>query len=84
MRTSFELKIAAADITEAKQEATKSVAKFLNLPEKNLLDHVNMELKVSYPEAKTLVEIGENMDNETYIVTVFGSVKQNVVKPFGL
>lgn len=83
MRTSFELKIAAADITEAKQEATKAVAKFLNLPEEDLLDHVNMELKVSYPKAETLIEIGENMDSGEFIVTVFGSVKQSVTKPFG-
>lgn len=83
MRTSFELKIAAADITEAKQEAIKKVAKFLNLPKEGLLDHVNMELKVSYPKAETLVEIGENMDSEYFVVTVFGSVKQSVAKPFG-
>ena len=83
MRTSFELKIAAIDITEAKQEAIKKVAKFLNLPEEDVLDHVNIELKVSYPESKTLIEIGENMDSEYFVVTVFGSVKQSVAKPFG-
>lgn len=84
MRTSFELKISATDITEAKKEATKSISKFLNLPEEDLLDHVNIELKVSYPKADTLVEIGENMDSEYFIVTVFGSVKQSVAKPFGI
>lgn len=83
MRTSFELKISADDITEAKQEAVKRVAKFLNLPEDGLLDHVNMELKVTYPEAKTLGDIAKNMDGTTFVVTVFGSVKQSVAKPFG-
>lgn len=83
MRTSFELKISASDITEAKEEAIKKVAKFLNLPEDNLLDHVNMELKVSYPESKTLIEVGQNMDSDVFIVTVFASVKQSVTKPFG-
>lgn len=83
MRTSFEIKIWADDITEAKQEAIKRVAKFLNLPEENLLDHVNMELKVSYPEAKTIAEIAKTMDATTFVVTVFGSVKQSVAKPFG-
>lgn len=83
MRTSFELKITADDITEAKEEAIKRVAKFLNLPEDGLLDHVNMELKVSYPDAKTLADIAQNMDGATFVVTVFGSVKQSVAKPFG-
>lgn len=83
MRTSFELKISADDITEAKEEAIKRVAKFLNLPEENLLDHVNMELKVSYPDSKTLADIAQNMDSTTYVVTIFGSVKQSVAKPFG-
>lgn len=83
MRTSFELKITADDITEAKEEAIKRVAKFLNLPEDSLLDHVNMELKVSYPDAKTLADIAQNMDGTTFVVTAYGSVKQSVAKPFG-
>lgn len=83
MRTSFELKISADDITEAKEEATKRIAKFLNLPADDVLDHVNVELKVSYPEAKTLADIAQNMDGTTFVVTVFGSVKQSVTKPFG-
>ena len=83
MRTSFELKILAEDITEAKQELVKRVASFLNLPEEGLLDHVSLELKVSYPEAKTQGEIAQNMDLEQYVVTAYGSVKQSVTKPFG-
>lgn len=83
MRTSFELKISADDITEAKQAAVEKIAKFLNLPEDGVLDHVNVELKVSYPEAKTLADIAQNMDSTTFVVTVFGSVKQSVTKPFG-
>ena len=85
MRTSFELKIAADDITEAKEIATKKIAAFLNLPEDSVEDTVNLELKVTYPEAKTLIEIAENQDAEpaTFVVTVYASVKQSVTKPFG-
>lgn len=83
MRTSFELKISADDITEAKQAAADKIAKFLNLPEDEVLDNVNIELKVSYPEAKNFADIASNMDGSTFVVTVFASVKQSVTKPFG-
>lgn len=83
MRTSFELKISADDVTEAKQEAIKRIGKFLNLPEDDVADTVNIELKVSYPEAKTLADIAQNMDSSTFVVTVFASVKQSITKPFG-
>ena len=84
MRTSFELKILAKDITEAKQEVIKRIASFLDLPEEGLLDHVSLELKVSYPEAKTQGEITQNMDLGEYVVTAYGSVNQSATKPFGL
>lgn len=83
MRTSFELKITADDITQAQDIAINKVGAFLNLPEESVLDNVNLELKVSYPEAKTLAEIAQNEDGTTFVVTVYGSVKQSVAKPFG-
>lgn len=83
MRTSFELKISADDITEAREVATKKLADFLNLPEESVMDNVNIELKVTYPEAKSLADIAQNMDSSTFVVTVFASVKQSVTKPFG-
>jgi hypothetical protein len=82
MRTSFELKIAAANITEAQELALREVASFLEILDDEVLDAVNLELKVSYPEGKTLTEIEDNMDSPKLIVTVYGSVKQSVVKPF--
>jgi len=83
VRTSFEFKISADDVTEAKQEAIKRIGSFLNLPEDSVEDSVNLELKVSYAEAKTLADIAQNMDGTTFVVTVYGSVKQSVAKPFG-
>jgi hypothetical protein len=82
MRTSFELKIAAKNITEAKELAIREVGSFLEIPDNDVLDEVSLELKVSYPEGKTLTEIEENMDSPKLVVTVYGSVKQSVVKPF--
>lgn len=84
MRTSFELKIIAANLKEAKQTAIEEIAAFLGIDEKEVLDNVNIELKVSYAEAKTREEIAQQVDNYMdFVVTVFGSVKQSVTKPFG-
>ena len=83
MRTSFEFKISADTITEAREAATRKVAEFLDLTEELVDDSVNLELKVSYPEAKTLADIAQNMDGSTFVVTVYGSVKQGFSKPFG-
>ena len=55
MRTSFELKIIAASLEEAKQTAIEEIAAFLRI---------------------------KQVDKMDFVVTVFGSVKQSVVKPF--
>lgn len=83
MRTSFELKIIAATLEEAKQTATEEIGAFLGIDSERVLDEVTMELKVSYAEAKTRAEIAQEMDQMDFVVTVFGSVKQSVAKPFG-
>lgn len=83
MRTSFELKLVASDITEAKQLAVQKLAKFLNLPEDVVFDYVTAEIKVSYPEAKTVTEIEQAAESNLFVVTVHASVKQSSTKPFG-
>lgn len=82
MRTSFELKIIASNLEEAKQTAIEEIAAFLSIKQEEVLDQVSIELKVSYAEAKTREEIAEEVDKMDFVVTVFGSVKQSVVKPF--
>jgi hypothetical protein len=85
VRTSFELKILASTLKEAKKTAIKEIATFLEIKEEDVLDSVNIELKVSYAEAKTRGEIAQEQDQlDGFVVTVFASVKQSVVKPFGL
>lgn len=83
MRTSFEFKLSADDVTEAKEEAIRRIGKFLNIPEESVEDSVQLELKISYPEAKTYGDIARNMDSSTFVVTVYASVKQSIAKPFG-
>ena len=82
MRTSFELKILASNLEEAKKLAIQEISVFLGIKEEEVLDQVSIELKVSHAEAKTRYEIELEMDNVDFVVTVFGSVKQSVVKPF--
>jgi len=82
VRTSFELKLLASNLEEAKQAAIEEIAAFLNIKQEEVLDQVGIELKVSYAEAKTREEIAEEVEKLDFVVTVFGSVKQSVVKPF--
>ena len=83
MRTSFELKILAETFDEAKKSAITEVAKFLSIPEDEVEERVSMELKVSYPKAESLVEIKQVVGAGVFQITVFGSLKQSVAKPFG-
>jgi hypothetical protein len=83
MRTSFELKLVASTLEEAKTVATKQISEFLGIKESELEDRVSVELKVSYPKAETVVEIEETVASKVFQVTAFGSVKQGTAKPFG-
>jgi hypothetical protein len=82
VRTSFELKILASNLEEAKKLAIQEISVFLGIKEEEVLDQVSIEFKVSHAEAKTRYEIELEMDHVDFVVTVFGSVKQSVVKPF--
>jgi hypothetical protein len=83
MRTSFELKLVASNLEEAKTIATKQICEFLGIEESELEDRVSVELKISYPEAETVSEIEETVASKVFQVTAFGSVKQSTAKPFG-
>jgi len=83
MRTSFELKLVASTLEEAKTVATKQISEFLGIEESELEDRVSVELKVSYPKAETVMEIEETVASKVFQITAFGSVKQGTAKPFG-
>lgn len=84
MRTSFELKFVADNLDEAKEIAIGKVALFLNIDKSDVEDSVSLELKVSYPESKTIPEIEQSTSGTSFVVTAYGSVKQSVAKTFGL
>lgn len=83
MRTSFELKILADTYDKAKKTAVAEIARFLDIPADQVEERVSMELKISYPKAETLPEIEQSVEAGTFQVTVYGSLKQSVAKPFG-
>lgn len=83
MRASFELKILANTLDKAKKTAIAEVGRFLGIPEDEVENRVSLELKVSYPEAETLVEIEQSVETGIFQVIVYGSLKQSVAKPFG-
>lgn len=83
MRTSFELKLVASTLSEAKEVASKEICKFLEISEAELENIVSVELKVTYPKAETVVEIEQGVSAGVFQVTAYGSVKQSVVRPFG-
>jgi hypothetical protein len=83
IRTTFELKISAATLEEARDFAVKKIANFLSIDAESVPDKVTMEVRVGYPEAKTYADIAQNMDSSDLVVIVFATVKQSTVKPFG-
>lgn len=83
MRTSFELKLVASTLEEARTLAAKQISEFLGIKETELEDRVSVELKVSYPKAETVAEIEEAVASKVFQVIAFGSVKQGTTKPFG-
>lgn len=84
MRTSFELKLVASTLVEAQELATKEIAKFLGIESSDVAEKVSIELKVSYPKAETINEMEQSVEAGVFQITVFASLKQSVVKPFGL
>ena len=84
MRTSFELKIVAIDLQEAKSIVREQLSEFLDIAKDEVEEQVTLEFKVSYPKAETVSEIENTIAAKVFQVTVFGSLKQSVVKPFGL
>jgi hypothetical protein len=83
VRTSFELKVAAETLEEAKTLAIGKIASFLAIAAEDVLDKVTLEIKVSYPKAETISEVEEAQKANIFIVTAFGSLKQASVSPFG-
>lgn len=83
MRTGFELKVVASTHEEAKKVALEQVAKFLEISPEDVLDKVDMELKVSFPKTESVQEIEESMAAGIFQVTAYAAIKKSIAKPFG-
>lgn len=84
MRTSFELKILADTLSYARTEAYRRIAAFIECDLAEVVEKVDVELKVKTMDTS---EDSENSaavsrSDTTYEVTVFGTLKQSVIKPF--
>lgn len=84
MRATFELKIVAKTLEEAKKLASEKVSAFMQVPESDLEKYINLELKVSYQDAKTYEDVENNMSQGKFAITVYGSIKQSIAVPFGV
>lgn len=83
MRTSFELKILASNLDDAKAAANSHISLFVGCKLSEVSDRVDVELKVR------TIDIGEDSkkplwseSTDLYEVTVFATLKQGVIKPF--
>jgi hypothetical protein len=83
MRTSFDFKIVAYDYRSALEVAKDRVSSFLSIPIEEVDERVDLELKVSLPKAETKEEILTTINDNFFVVHVFGSVKRSMSKPFG-
>jgi len=83
VRTSFELKILADTISYARTEAYRHIAAFIECDLADVVEKVDVEFKVKTMDISENSEDGPvwSRSNDLYEVTVFGTLKQSVLKP---
>lgn len=83
MRASFELKLIVSTLTEARSEAYRHIAAFVECEPSEVPEKADIELKI-----KTLDLSDDSKkpqwseDTNLYEVTAYGSLKNSVLKPF--
>lgn len=77
MRVHFELKFGADTVEGARETAYQKVAKFMQVSEEAVPALVDLELKVSIPDAEKDSELTTD-----FVITAFGNVKHSIAKPF--
>ena len=82
MRASFELKILASNLAEARLDAYRHIAAFVDCSPEEVPEKADVELKI-----KTL-DLSEDSKSpqwskstDLYEVTVYGTLKQSVIRP---
>lgn len=78
MRASFELKLYANSLVEAKTAAEAMVSKFLEVDPEQLKTVVDIELKVRTYELKD----DQPEPDGDFEVIVYGHLKNSILKPF--
>ncbi len=81
MRVSFELKIFALDIEEAKIQVKTKISNFLNISVEDIPEKVDLELKISLPKESDFSDYEIKKDENLYLVTGYGTVKQSIARP---
>ena len=83
MRASFELKLTVSTLTEARLEAYRHIAAFLECDPSEVSDKAEIELKVKTLDISDDPKTPQwSEDTNLYEVTVYGTLKQNVLRPF--
>jgi hypothetical protein len=77
MRVHFELKYGAETLEQARVEAYKRIAAFMDVTETAVPTLVDIELKVTVPDPEKDLDFTAN-----FAVTAYGNVKNSIAKPF--
>jgi hypothetical protein len=77
MRTSFEVKVYASTLEDAKTKAYQEISKFMGVSSNDVKSIVDLELKVKTYELK---DDAPEPDGD-FEVVVYGAVKHSIVKP---
>lgn len=77
MRTSFEVRVYANTLEDAKTKAYQEISRFMEVSPEDAKSIVDLELKVKTYELK---DDAPEPDGE-FEVVVFGAVKHNILKP---
>ena len=82
MRASFELKLLAATLSEARAEAYKHIAAFAECTPEEVPEKADVELKVKTVDLSVDSETPQWSElTDLYEVTVYGTLKQSVLRP---
>lgn len=77
MRVHFELKYGAETLDQARVEACKRIAAFMDVTEAAVPALVDIELKVGIPDPEKDPGFTAN-----FAVTAYGNLKNSIAKPF--
>jgi hypothetical protein len=82
VRASFELKILAATLTEARADAYRHIAAFAECEPAEVPEKADVELKIKTLDLSEDAKVPVwSRTTDLYEVTVYGTLKQSVLRP---